>query len=343
VMFITTANNLQTIPRPLLDRMEVIQIPGYTLPEKLEIAKRYRLPRQVRGHGLEGRLEVTDGALRRIIEEYTQEAGVRNLDRQVSKLARKAARELLENPWEGVRTVDEADVPHFLGIPVFRPDKMEREAQVGVAQGLAWTSVGGTMLVVESLATPGTGKINMTGSLGDVMKESVSAAVAYLRANAVKYGADPEFYKKLDLHVHFPDGATPKDGPSAGITITTAVASAVTGRPARMDVAMTGEISLRGRVLPIGGLKEKLLAAHQSGIREVIVPKDNEPNLQDLPESIRAEMTIHTASDVGEVLDLLLLPAPHKDEAQSGGTETAGQESVEHALPQTKPQSQPGA
>ncbi len=312
VMFITTANSLQTIPRPLLDRMEVIQIPGYTMPEKLQIAKRYRLPRQLRGHGLEGRLEVTDAALQRIIEEYTQEAGVRNVDRMLSKLARKAARQLLETPWEGVKTVDSENVPDYLGIPMFKPDRMEKEAQVGVAQGLAWTSVGGTMLVVEALATPGTGRINMTGSLGDVMKESVQAAVAYLRKHAAEYGADPDFYKTTDLHVHFPDGATPKDGPSAGITIATAVISAITGRPARMDIAMTGEISLRGRVLPIGGVKEKLLAAHQGGIREVIVPKDNEPNLQDMPESIRAEMKIHTAANVGEVLERLLLPAPEQ-------------------------------
>ncbi|WP_293909401.1 endopeptidase La [Deinococcus sp.] len=312
VMFITTANSLQTIPRPLLDRMEVIQIPGYTMPEKLQIAKRYRLPRQLRGHGLEGRLEVTDAALQRIIEEYTQEAGVRNVDRMLSKLARKAARHLLETPWEGVKLVDAEQVPDYLGIPMFKPDRMEKEAQVGVAQGLAWTSVGGTMLVVEALATPGTGRINMTGSLGDVMKESVQAAVAYLRKHATEYGADPDFYKTTDLHVHFPDGATPKDGPSAGITIATAVISAITNRPARMDIAMTGEISLRGRVLPIGGVKEKLLAAHQGGIREVIVPKDNEPNLQDLPESIRAEMTIHTAANVGEVLARLLLPAPEQ-------------------------------
>ena len=312
VMFITTANSLQTIPRPLLDRMEVIQIPGYTMPEKLQIAKRYRLPRQLRGHGLEGRLEVTDAALQRIIEEYTQEAGVRNVDRMLSKLARKAARQLLENPWEGVRTVDAEQVPDYLGIPMFKPDRMEKEAQVGVAQGLAWTSVGGTMLVVEALATPGTGRINMTGSLGDVMKESVQAAVAYLRKHATEYGADPEFYKNTDLHVHFPDGATPKDGPSAGITIATAVISAITGRPARMDIAMTGEISLRGRVLPIGGVKEKLLAAHQGGIREVIVPKDNEPNLQDLPEGIRGELKIHTAANVGEVLERILLAAPEQ-------------------------------
>ncbi|AWN22329.1 endopeptidase La [Deinococcus irradiatisoli] len=325
VMFITTANSLQTIPRPLLDRMEVIQIPGYTMPEKLQIAKRYRLPRQLRGHGLEGRLEVTDAALRRIIEEYTQEAGVRNVDRMLSKLARKAARQLLESPWEGVKTVDAENVPDYLGIPMFKPDRMEKEAQVGVAQGLAWTAVGGTMLVVEALATPGTGRINMTGSLGDVMKESVQAAVAYLRKHATEYGADPDFYKNIDLHVHFPDGATPKDGPSAGITIATAVISAITGRPARMDIAMTGEISLRGRVLPIGGVKEKLLAAHQGGIREVIVPKDNEPNLQDLPDSIRAEMKIHTAANVGEVLERLLLAAPEQPGPPPTLSKPAGQ------------------
>ncbi len=314
VMFITTANSLQTIPRPLLDRMEVIQIPGYTQPEKVEIAKRYRVPRQVKSHGLVGRLEITDAALNRIVEEYTAESGVRNLDRQISKLARKAARELLETPWEGLKVIDAAQIPNFLGVPLHKPDRMEKEPQVGVAQGLAWTSVGGTMLLVEALATPGTGKINMTGSLGDVMKESVAAAIAYLRAHAHEYGADPDFHKTLDLHVHFPDGATPKDGPSAGITIATAVISAITGRPVRLDVAMTGEISLRGRVLPIGGVKEKLLAAHQGGIREVIIPKDNEPHLQDVPDSIRGDLTIHAVERVGQVLDLLLLPRPTQDE-----------------------------
>ncbi len=314
VMFITTANTLQTIPRPLLDRMEVIQIPGYTQVEKVEIARRYRVPRQIKSHGLMGKLEITDGALNRIVEEYTAESGVRNLDRQISKLARKAARELLEQPWDGVKVIDAAQVSDYLGVPLHRPDKMEKEPQVGVAQGLAWTSVGGTMLLVEALATPGSGKISMTGSLGDVMKESVGAAIAYLRAHAAEYGADPDFHKTLDLHVHFPDGATPKDGPSAGITIATAVISAITGRPVRMDVAMTGEISLRGRVLPIGGLKEKLLAAHQGGIREVIFPKDNEPNLQDVPESIRGDLKLHPAERVGEVLKLLLLPKPQSDQ-----------------------------
>ncbi|MFC6591506.1 endopeptidase La [Deinococcus lacus] len=313
VMFITTANSLQTIPRPLLDRMEVIQIAGYTQAEKVEIARRYRVPRQIRAHGLEGKLEITDAALNRIVEEYTAESGVRNLDRQISKLARKAARELLEKPWEGVRVLDAAQVPEYLGVPLHRPDKMEKDAQVGVAQGLAWTSVGGTMLTVEALATPGSGKINMTGSLGDVMKESVSAAIAYLRAHAAEYGADPDFHKNIDLHIHFPDGATPKDGPSAGITIATAVISAITGRPARMDVAMTGEISLRGRVLPIGGVKEKLLAAHQGGIREVIIPADNEAHLQEVPESIRADLRIYPLERVGEVLDLVLLPRQEEE------------------------------
>ncbi|MDO4262946.1 MAG: endopeptidase La [Deinococcus sp.] len=313
VMFITTANSLQTIPRPLLDRMEVIQIPGYTQAEKVEIARRYRVPRQIKAHGLEGQLEITDAALNRLVEEYTAESGVRNLDRQISRLARKAARELLEQPWEGLRVIDAPQIPDYLGVPLHRPEKMEKEPQVGVAQGLAWTSVGGTMLLVEALATPGSGKINMTGSLGDVMKESVGAAIAYLRAHAAEYGADPDFHKNIDLHVHFPDGATPKDGPSAGITITTAVISAITGRPVRMDVAMTGEISLRGRVLPIGGVKEKLLAAHQGGIREVIIPADNEPHLQEVPQSIRGELKIHALENVSEVLDLLLLPVQQEE------------------------------
>ncbi len=307
VMFITTANTLSTVPRPLLDRMEVIQLPGYTAVEKMAIAEQYRLPKQLEAHGLKALLTVEEGALSRIIAEYTQEAGVRNLDRQISKLARKAAREYLEHPWEGMKVVGAAEVTHYLGVPKVHPDRMERQPQVGAAQGLAWTAVGGTLLVVEALSTPGTGKISLTGSLGDVMKESAQAAIAYLRAHAATYGADPEFYKNRDLHLHFPDGSTPKDGPSAGITIATAVTSAVTGRPVRMDVAMTGEISLRGRVLPIGGIKEKLLAAHQAGIREVIIPKDNEPNLEEVPEAIRADLTIYAVSDVSEVLDKVLL------------------------------------
>lgn len=309
VMFITTANSLQSISRPLLDRMEVINIAGYTQTEKLEIAQRYRVPRQLKAHGLSGKLSLSEAAIRRMIEEYTSESGVRQLDRQISKVARKSARQLLESPWAGVRVIEPADLDEYLGVPTELPDRMEKEPQVGVAQGLAWTSVGGAMLLVEALATAGTGKISMTGSLGDVMKESVGAAVAYLRAHAHRYGADVDFYKNIDIHVHFPDGATPKDGPSAGITVAAAVISAITGRPLRSDVAMTGEISLRGRVLPIGGVKEKLLAAHQGGIREVILPKDNEANLRDVPETIKGELNIHLFQHVSEVLDLLLMPA----------------------------------
>jgi ATP-dependent Lon protease len=310
VMFITTANSLSTIPRPLLDRMEVIQIPGYTQTEKLAIAKNFRLPKQLKSHGLDEHLEVADSALRRIIEEYTQEAGVRNLDRQIAKLTRKAAREFLENRWQDKKQIEGQDVPHYLGIPIFRPDRMEKEPQVGVAQGMAWTAVGGTLLVAESLAVPGSGKVNLTGQLGDVMKESAQAAITYLRAHSAEYGAPEDFYKTTDIHVHFPEGATPKDGPSAGITIATSVISAITKRPVRLDVAMTGEITLRGRVLPIGGLKEKLMAAYQAGIRRVVVPRDNEPNLQDVPESIKGEMDIALVENVGEVLEYLLLPAP---------------------------------
>ncbi len=308
VMFITTANSLSTIPRPLLDRMEVIQIPGYMQSEKLQIAKKYRLPRQLRAHGLENHLEVTDKALGRIAEEYTREAGVRNLDRQISKLTRKAARELLEHPWEGIKVVDDVQIPDYLGIAKFRHENAEKAPQIGVSQGLFYTPMGGGILLIESLAVPGTGKISITGQLGDVMKESAQAAVAYLRANASKYGADADFYKKTDLHIHFPDGATPKDGPSAGIAIATSVISAITKRSVRSDVAMTGEITLRGRVLIIGGVKEKLMGAYQAGIKTVIIPKDDEPYLSEVPESIRSLLEIITVEKMEEVLEHVLLP-----------------------------------
>jgi ATP-dependent Lon protease len=306
VMFITTANNLGTIPRPLLDRMEVIEIPGYTLEEKLAIAKGFRLPRQIKSHGLADKLEISDEALKRVIQEYTKESGVRNLDRQIQKLTRKAARELLEKPWEGKKTIVGEEVEEYLGVPLFEVESKEKASQIGVAQGMYYSPVGGGILVIETLATPGTGKVSYTGSLGDVMKESVQAALAYLRAHATEYGADPEFYKNLDIHVHFPSGGTPKDGPSAGIAIATSVISAITKRPARADVAMTGEISLRGKVLIIGGVKEKLLGAYQAGIRTVILPKGDAPFLKDVPENIKAEMDIHLVEDVREVLEMML-------------------------------------
>ncbi|MCS7058428.1 MAG: endopeptidase La [Meiothermus sp.] len=318
VFFITTANSLQTIPRPLLDRMEVIEIPGYTNLEKAAIARQYLWPKQRRESGMESRMEITDAAILRVITEYTREAGVRGLERELGKIARKGAKLWIEASWEGVRTVDAPDLPTYLGIPRYRPDKAETEPQVGTAQGLAWTPVGGTLLTIEVAAVPGTGKLNLTGQLGEVMKESAQAALTYLRAHSAEWGLPEEFHTKYDLHVHVPDGATPKDGPSAGITMATAIASALTRRPARMDVAMTGEVSLRGKVLPIGGVKEKLLAAHQAGIHKVVLPKDNEPQLEELPKEVLEGLEIKLVEDVGEVLRYLLLPEPAMPPVQPG-------------------------
>jgi len=307
VMFVTTANTLSTIPRPLLDRMEVIQIPGYTLPEKIEIARRYRVPRQLKDHGLEERLEVTDSAIKRIVTEYTREAGVRNLDRLIAKAARKMAKAYLEEPWEEKKVIDDVKVRELLGVPPFRDEKAEKEPQVGLSHGLAWTSVGGVTLDIEAVVMPGKGSVTLTGQLGDVMKESAQAGIAYLRRNSDEFGIPADFYEKHDLHVHVLEGATPKDGPSAGIAMATAVVSALTGRKVRGDVAMTGEITLRGRVLPIGGVKEKLLAAHQAGIKTVILPKENEANLEEVPEAILADLEVITVSGFREVLDVMLV------------------------------------
>jgi ATP-dependent Lon protease len=310
VMFITTANTLSTIPRPLLDRMEVIQIPGYTLDEKVEIAKRYRTPRQVKEHGLESKLAVTDEAVKRIVMEYTREAGVRNMDRLLAKVARKSAKDFLDQKWEGVRTVDREEVRKLLGVPPFRDEQAEKEPQVGLTHGLAWTPVGGVTLDIEVVSVPGKGKVNLTGQLGDVMKESAYAGIAYLRNHAKEFGIPEDFYETRDLHVHVLEGATPKDGPSAGIAMATAVVSALTGRPVRGDYAMTGEITLRGRVLPIGGVKEKLLAAHQAGIKNVIIPEANEANLEDVPESILQDLKVTAVKDFQEVLNVMLLEKP---------------------------------
>jgi len=308
VMFITTANSLSTIPRPLLDRMEVIQIPGYTLQEKLEIAKRYRVPRQVTDHGLSDKLAIDDGALRKVVTEYTREAGVRNLDRLIAKLARKSAKGYLESAWDGLRTLVDEDARELLGVPPFRDEQAEKQPQVGLSHGLAWTSVGGVTLDVEAVAVPGKGKVALTGQLGEVMKESAQAAIAYLRNHAGDFGLPEDFHETRDLHVHVLEGATPKDGPSAGIAIATAVVSALTGRPVRGDVAMTGEITLRGRVLAIGGVKEKLLAAHQAGIHRVLLPKDNEANLEDVPDAVLEELDVTAVRSFAEVLAVMLTP-----------------------------------
>lgn len=308
VMFITTANQLSTIPEPLQDRMEVIDIPGYTMPEREKIAELFLWDRQLESSGMQQRLSITKPAIAEVVTKYTREAGVRNLERELGKIARRGAKNYLEEPWEGIRKVDVADLTSYLGVPKFRPERAEKEAQVGVAQGLAWTPVGGVLLTVEAMAVPGTGKLSLTGNLGEVMKESAQAALTYLRKHAESWSLPENFHTLWDLHVHVPEGATPKDGPSAGITMATAIASALTGHPVRMDTAMTGEITLRGKVLAIGGVKEKLLAAHQAGLSKVILPEDNRAQLEEVPEEIRRELEIQFVANVGQVLEMLLLP-----------------------------------
>lgn len=307
VMFITTANTLDTIPRPLLDRMEIIELNSYTDEEKLMIAKNHLIPKQISKHGLKkSQLRVTDDGIREIIQCYTRESGVRNLERAFAEICRKTAMQLLAD--ENCKRVQISDknVESFLGVRKFLPERMNAKDQIGIVTGLAWTSVGGDTLEVEVNVMEGTGKLELTGNLGDVMKESVRAAVSYIRANANTLGVAADFYKTKDIHVHFPAGAIPKDGPSAGITICTAIVSALTGVSVRRDVAMTGEISLRGRVLPIGGLKEKTMAALRHGIHTVIIPKDNERDLEEIDQTVRKSLHFVIAETVDTVLDTAL-------------------------------------
>ena len=307
VMFITTANTLDTIPRPLLDRMEVIELNSYTDEEKLMIAKNHLIPKQIDKHGLKkSQLRITDDGIREIIRCYTRESGVRNLERAFAEICRKTAMHLLAN--EEMKRVQIADknVETFLGVRKFLPDKMAKADQVGLVTGLAWTSVGGETLEVEVNVMDGNGKLELTGNLGDVMKESVHAAMSYIRANSGELGVPSDFYKTKDIHVHFPAGAVPKDGPSAGVTVCTAIVSALTGQTVRRDVAMTGEISLRGRVLPIGGLKEKTMAALRYGIHTVIIPKDNERDLEEIDQNVRNALHFVVAETVDTVLDTAL-------------------------------------
>jgi len=324
VMFVTTANAVHNIPRPLLDRMEVLYIPGYTELEKREIAERYLLPKQKRDHGLkEDQLAVEPDALQALIREYTRESGVRGLEQQIAAICRKAAKEIVTDPEPGTIAVDRKRVEDWLGPAKYRYGLAEQEDQVGAATGLAWTEVGGDTLMIEVTVMPGSGKLTLTGKLGDVMKESAQAAFSYTRSKAVEFGIEPDFHEKNDIHIHVPEGAIPKDGPSAGITMATALISALTGRAVSKEVAMTGEITLRGRVLPIGGLKEKSLAAHRAGIRKVLVPKDNARDLQDVPECIREELEFVTVSHMDEVLVHALvggLPPVHVLESGAGGT-----------------------
>jgi len=354
VMWIATANSLN-IPGPLLDRMEVIRIPGYTEDEKLGIAQKYLLPKQLKANGLKpDELSVSEGALRDIVRYYTRESGVRNLEREVSKICRKVVKELTFGQIRKAKTktavpaktargkakvvpgkvrVSSTNLDHYLGVRRFDFGRKELQNEVGLVTGLAWTQVGGELLSIEASVVPGKGRLVHTGQLGDVMKESIQAALSVVRARADQLGIDPEFHQKLDVHIHVPEGATPKDGPSAGIAMCTALVSVLTKVPVRSEVAMTGEITLRGRVLPIGGLKEKLLAAHRGGITTVIIPEDNKKDLADMPANITSSLEIHPVRWIDEVLDIALerplQPNPPRSEAPAA---VAGESKETHSL-----------
>jgi ATP-dependent Lon protease len=301
VMFITTANTYHGIPRPLLDRMEIINISGYTEEEKVEIAKRHLLPKQMKEHGLTDKnLNISDPMLQRIIANYTRESGVRNLERQLAAVCRKSARELVQTSKKTIR-MNKNNIEKFLGIPKYRHNNAEEQDQVGVATGLAWTEVGGDILLIEVTLIKGKGQLILTGKLGEVMRESAQAAFSYIRSRSKALGIDDSIFEQYDIHIHIPEGAIPKDGPSAGITMATAIVSVLTNCPILKDVAMTGEITLRGRVLPIGGLKEKVLAAHRSGIKKVLVPKENEKDLEEIPANIRGDVKLVLVESMDEV------------------------------------------
>jgi len=360
VMWIATANSLN-IPGPLLDRMEVIRIPGYTEDEKLAIAQKYLLPKQVKANGLKPEeLSVDEEAVRDIVRYYTRESGVRNLEREVSKICRKVVKQLTLGEHKkaaekakaaetkkkakaapGKVHVTSDNLDHYLGVRRFDFGRKEQQNEVGLVTGLAWTQVGGDLLSIEASIVPGKGRQVHTGQLGDVMKESIQAALSVVRARASRFGIDPDFHEKLDLHIHVPEGATPKDGPSAGIAMCTALVSALTKVPVRSEVAMTGEITLRGRVLPIGGLKEKLLAAHRGGITTVIIPDENRKDLADIPENITSSLDIHPVRWIDEVLDIALerplQPLPAKEEAEAGAasSEAASHEETAEAPTRT--------
>jgi ATP-dependent Lon protease len=339
VMFVTTANSLD-MPQPLLDRMEIIRLEGYTEDEKVEIAKRHLIPKQVEAHGLKPEeLVFTDAGLRGIIRHYTREAGVRTLERELAKVARKSLRQILEGKLEAVElTADNLD--DFLGVRRFRFGVGEEEDQIGAVTGLAWTEVGGELLTIEAVTVPGKGQIKTTGKLGEVMQESIQAAMSFVKARAPAYGVKPSIFARKDIHVHLPEGAVPKDGPSAGIGMVTAMISTLTGIAVRRDIAMTGEVTLRGRVLPIGGLKEKLLAALRGGIRTVLIPAENEKDLAELPKTLKEGLEIVPVSHVDEVLARALVEPlqaiewsdsdEHAPEPPVHGTGTAGEPAIRH-------------
>ena len=303
VMFVTTANTLNILP-PLLDRLEVIRIPGYTEDEKINIAKDYLIPKQLKDNGLkkeEWNLE--QAALKDIIRNYTKESGVRNLEREISKLARKTVKNILTNK-KNSDPINIKNLPNFLGVQKFNFGEIESENKVGVVTGLAWTEYGGEILKIESAVMPGKGKMQITGKLGDVMQESVKAAKSYVRSKSLEFGIVPPIFEKRDFHVHVPEGATPKDGPSAGIAMVTSIVSSITSVPVNKNIAMTGEVTLRGHVLPIGGLKEKLLAAHRAGIKHIIAPFHNKKDLEEIPKKVLSDLKISFVKDVNEVIKL---------------------------------------
>ncbi|MFL5581334.1 MAG: S16 family serine protease, partial [Gemmatimonadaceae bacterium] len=308
VLFICTANNLYDIPAPLRDRMEIIRIAGYTVEEKVEIAWRYLIPRLLEEHGITDKdIQFTDEVLGFVSNRYSREAGLRNFERNLAAVMRKRARRKAEGE-EGAWVIDNAKVEEVLGVPRYAVEEAEKEPEIGTVTGLAWTSTGGDLMTIEALRMPGSGRLTVTGQLGDVMRESIDAAYSYVRSRQSSIGIEDKEFRESDIHVHFPAGAIPKDGPSAGISVTLAIASALAGRPVRRDVAMTGEVTLRGKVLEIGGVKEKVLAAYRAGLREVIMPKSNEKDLRDVPEEVRQNMTFTFVQTMDEVIRLALLP-----------------------------------
>jgi ATP-dependent Lon protease len=311
ILFITTANTLPDIPLPLQDRMETIRLAGYTEVEKYHIAEQFLVPKQIKANGLEGRtVEFSKNAVLAIIRRYTREAGVRNLEREIAAICRKLAREAVADKEKTDFAVSEKSVTKYLGPYRFRTEEVEETDQIGMVTGLAWTQVGGELLFIETLLMPGRGQLKVTGKLGDVMQESAHAALSYVRSRAEHLMIDDKFYRKNDIHIHIPEGAIPKDGPSAGISMCTSLVSALTRRPVHRDLAMTGEITLRGRVLPIGGLKEKLIAAQRGGVKRVVIPKENEKDLKDVPKSITSLMEIVFVEHMDEVLShALIVPA----------------------------------
>ena len=305
VMFVTTANTLNILP-PLLDRMEVIRIPGYTEDEKINIANKYLLPKQIKDNGVkEGEMDLEDGTVKEIIRSYTRESGVRNLEREISKVTRKVVKKVVNGEEKKVE-INPKNISDFLGIKKFKFGELESENKTGIVIGLAWTEFGGEILKIETVNMPGKGRMQITGKLGDVMQESVKAAKSFVRSKSLEYGIIPPTFEKKDFHIHVPEGATPKDGPSAGIAMVTSIVSSITNIPVNREIAMTGEVTVTGQVLPIGGLKEKLLAAHRAGVKKVLIPKENEKDLVDVPQKVKDDINIIAVESADEVLKLAL-------------------------------------